>query len=126
VLPLMTASGRGSSINVSSVAARIGNGGPFAHTAPKGGLRSMTKHLAVHDRRFNIRANSIHPGGVRTPMIEEVMKNEAIAKAIVDQIPLGRIAELAEIANLALFLASDGSCSMTGAELNVDGGMGVS
>jgi cyclopentanol dehydrogenase len=125
VLPGMKAQGAGSIINVSSVAALIGSGGPFAYTASKGGLRSMTKHVAVHYGRFGIRANSIHPGGVRTPMIEEDMKNPDIARAVMAQIPLGRIAEPSEIAELALFLASDGSSYLTGAELTVDGGLVV-
>lgn len=125
VLPSMKASGGGSIVNVSSVAALIGSGGPFAYSSAKGGLRSMTKHVAFHYGRFNIRANSIHPGGVRTPMIEEDMKNEAIAKAITSQIPLGRVGEPLEIANLALFLATDESSYLSGAELTIDGGLSI-
>lgn len=88
-LPLMKKAGGGSIINVSSVAALIGSGGAFAYTAAKGGIRSMTKNVAFHNGRFNIRVNSIHPGGVRTPMIEESLKNEDVVKWLTAAIPLG-------------------------------------
>jgi len=123
VLPVMKENGGGSIINVSSVAALIGSGGPFAYTASKGGVRSLTKHVAFHYGRFNIRANSIHPGGVRTPMIEADLRNPDIERAVTASIPLGRVAEPAEIANLALFLASDEASYLTGAELVADGGL---
>ena len=123
-IPAMKNAGRGSIINVSSIAAMAGSGGPFAYTAAKGGVRSMTKHVAYHYGRFNIRVNSIHPGGVRTPMIEADLANHAeLAKMIMGSIPLGRLAEPLEIANLALFLASDESSYLTGAELVADGGV---
>jgi cyclopentanol dehydrogenase len=127
VLPAMKDAGGGSIINVSSVAALVGNAGPFAYSAAKGGVRSMTKHVAYHYGRFNIRANSIHPGGVKTPMIAaDNAENENLAKMIISTIPLGRISDPAEIANLALFLASDESSYLTGAELVADGGLTIS
>ena len=121
----MKSAGGGSIINVSSVAALLGSIGPFAYSASKGGVRSMTKHVAAHYGRFNIRANSIHPGGVKTPMIGEDLRNEDLIKHITAGIPLGRLSEPEEIARLALFLASDDSSYLTGAELVADGGLSI-
>ncbi|WP_052726760.1 SDR family NAD(P)-dependent oxidoreductase [Xanthomonas arboricola] len=127
VIPAMKDAGGGSIINVSSVVALVGNAGPFAYSAAKGGVRSMTKHVACHYGRFNIRVNSIHPGGVKTPMIAaDNADNEELARMVLSAIPLGRISEPAEIANLALFLASDESSYLTGAELVTDGGLTAS
>ncbi|HEY0286509.1 MAG TPA: SDR family NAD(P)-dependent oxidoreductase [Pseudomonas sp.] len=125
VLPFMKNAGKGSIINVSSIAAIVGSAGPFAYTASKGGVRSMTKHVAFHYGRFNIRANSIHPSFVKTPMVEEDFKNKDTAERIFASVPLSRFSETIEIANVALFLASDESSYLTGAELVVDGGLTI-
>jgi cyclopentanol dehydrogenase len=122
VLPAMKASDGGSIVNISSIAAILGNAGPFVYTASKGGVRSLTKHVAVSYGRLKIRANSIHPGFVRTAMTEADMKKPEVAAFMSTAIPLGRYAEAIEIANAALFLASDESSYMTGGELVVDGG----
>ena len=122
VLPVMKEKKAGSIINVSSIAAMIGTGGPFAYTATKGGIRSMTKQVAAVYGEFNIRVNSIHPGGVKTPMIEEALQNPDFAKRVEMTTPLRRVAEPIEIANAALFLASDESSYMSGSEMVVDGG----
>jgi NAD(P)-dependent dehydrogenase (short-subunit alcohol dehydrogenase family) len=121
-LPAMKKAGGGSIINLSSMAAMVASGGPLAYTAAKGGVRSMSKHIAFHYGAFNIRVNSIYPGSVNTAMIEEPLKNEDVVNWLTGRIPLGRIGEPTEIANLALFLASDESSYLTGAELVVDGG----
>lgn len=121
ILPLMKENG-GSIINISSVAAMIGTSGPFAYTASKGGVRSMTKNVAAHYAKYNIRVNSIHPGGVKTPMIssdEDMLKQVSLA------IPLGRISEPAELSNVVLFFATEESSYITGAELVVDGGLSI-
>ncbi len=125
VLPALKEAGGGSIINVSSVAAIVGSGGPFAYSASKGGVRSLTKHVAFHYGRFNIRANSIHPGGVKTAMTEESLRDENLTKQMYATIPLGRFSEPLEIANVALFLASDESSYLTGAELVADGGFTI-
>ncbi len=122
ILPVLRTGGGGSIINISSIAAMVGNGGPFAYSASKGGIRSLTKHVAFHYGRFNIRANSIHPGGVKTAMTEADFQNEDLAKQLTATIPLGRLSEPQEIANVALFLASGESSYLTGAELVADGG----
>lgn len=122
VLPAMKAANGGSIVNISSIAAIVGNAGPFAYTASKGGVRSLTKHVADSYGRFNIRANSIHPGFVRTAMTEAELKKPEVSAFLQANIPLGRYAETTEIANVALFLASDDASYVTGAELVVDGG----
>ena len=92
-----------------------------AYTAAKGGLISLTRSLAIQFAKDRIRCNIIHPGIVDTPLQAPYL-TEAIRKEFVTGIPLGRIAEPREIASVALFLASDESSYMTGAELVVDGG----
>lgn len=120
-LPLMKENG-GSIVNISSVAALIGTSGPFAYTASKGGVRSLTKHVAAHYAKFNIRANSVHPGGVKTPMISD---DEEMLKKVSQAIPLGRISDPAELSSVVLFLATEDSSYITGAELVVDGGLSI-
>src|ERR1700694_3888212 len=92
-----------------------------AYTAAKGGLISLTRSLAIQFAKDRIRCNIIHPGIVDTPLQAPYL-TEAIRKEFVTGIPLGRIAEPREIASVALFLASDESSYMPGAELVVDGG----
>jgi cyclopentanol dehydrogenase len=92
-----------------------------AYTAAKGALISLTKSLAIQFAKDGIRCNIIHPGIVDTPLQAPYL-NEELRREFKTGIPLGRIAEPREIANVALFLASDESSYMTGAELTVDGG----
>ena len=123
VLPVMKQIGGGSIINVSSVAALKGGSGAFAYTATKGGIRSITKHVAFDYGPYNIRVNSLHPGATNTPMLAPVLNNPEISKHLTEGIPLRRVSEPIEMAHAALFLASDESGYMTGAELVIDGGM---
>jgi Dehydrogenases with different specificities (related to short-chain alcohol dehydrogenases) len=122
VIPAMLAGGGGAIVNLSSIAAMLGNAAPFAYTASKGGVRSLTKHLAVTYGKHNIRANSVHPGLVRTPMTQKDMELPGVADFLKQAIPLGRSAEPQEIADAVMFLASDEARYITGAELVVDGG----
>ena len=118
---LRTARG-GSIIMMGSVSALAGfTRAQDAYTAAKGALISLTKSLAIQFARDNIRCNVIHPGIVDTPLQAPYL-TDAIRKEFETGIPLGRIAQPREIANVALFLASDESSFMTGAELVVDGG----
>ncbi len=121
----MKAQGSGSIISVSPVAALIGRGGPFAYTASKGGPGSMTKHVAVDCGRFGIRSNSIHPRGVRTPMVEEDMTNPRYREC--DQRPdtSARHRCTRRNARPDLFLAWDECSYLTTAKLSVDGGLVV-
>jgi NAD(P)-dependent dehydrogenase (short-subunit alcohol dehydrogenase family) len=119
-IPLMRRAGGGSIVNISSIWGIIGAHGVAAYQASKGGVRTLTKNLALTYGRENIRANSIHPGIVDTQLVraQPAEMNEQLVSAT----PLGRMAEPREIAQAALFLASDESSFVTGAELVVDGG----
>ena len=121
-IPHLQRAGGGSSIMMGSVSALAGfTRAQDAYTAAKGALISLTKSLAIQFARDRIRCNVIHPGIVDTPLQAPYL-TAAIRKEFEAGIPLGRIAHPREIAQVALFLASDESSYMTGAELVVDGG----
>jgi NAD(P)-dependent dehydrogenase (short-subunit alcohol dehydrogenase family) len=122
-VPHLIKSGGGSIINVGSVSALAGfTVAQDSYTASKGALISLTKSLAIQFARHNVRCNIIHPGIIDTPMQSPYLKDPAKRKSFEEAIPLGRIAEPREIASVALFLASDESSYVTGAEIVVDGG----
>jgi NAD(P)-dependent dehydrogenase (short-subunit alcohol dehydrogenase family) len=122
-IPHLIRAGGGSIINVGSVSALCGfTVAQDSYTSSKGALISLTKSLAVQFARQNVRCNIIHPGIIETPMQAPHLKDPAKRKAFEDGIPLGRIAHPREIANVALFLASDESSYVTGAEIVADGG----
>jgi NAD(P)-dependent dehydrogenase (short-subunit alcohol dehydrogenase family) len=121
-IPHLQRAGGGSIILVGSVSALAGfSRAQDAYTAAKGALIALNKSLAIQFARDNIRSNIIHPGIVDTPLQAPYL-TEALRKEFEAGIPLGRIAQPREIAQVALFLASDESSYMTGAELVVDGG----
>ncbi len=117
--PALIESGNGSIINISSVAGMRASVGSFAYGASKWAVRGMTKTAAVELARKGVRVNSIHPGVIETPMLTGLPNVDKVAR----RTPLGRSAEAIEVANLALFLASDESSYSTGAEFVVDGGL---
>jgi NAD(P)-dependent dehydrogenase (short-subunit alcohol dehydrogenase family) len=121
-IPHLRSAGGGSIILMGSVSALAGfTRAQDAYTAAKGALISLGKSLAIQFAKDNVRCNVIHPGIVDTPLQAPYLTPE-IRKEFEAGIPLGRIAQPREIANVALFLASDESSFMTGAELVVDGG----
>ena len=120
-LPGLRQAGGGSIINISSVAGLVGTGAAAAYQATKGAVRLLTKTAAVEYARDNIRINSIHPGVIATAMVAESFSPRA-RQRYEKTIPLGREGTAEEIAQGALFLASDESSYMTGAELVLDGG----
>jgi NAD(P)-dependent dehydrogenase (short-subunit alcohol dehydrogenase family) len=121
-IPHLRAAGGGSIVMMGSVSALAGfTRAQDAYTAAKGALISLTKSLAIQFAKDQIRCNVIHPGIVDTPLQAPYL-TEAVRKEFEAGIPLGRIARPREIAYVALFLASDESSFMTGAELVVDGG----
>jgi NAD(P)-dependent dehydrogenase (short-subunit alcohol dehydrogenase family) len=121
-IPHLRTAGGGSIILVGSVSALAGfSRAQDAYTAAKGALISLNKSLAIQFAKDRIRSNVIHPGIVDTPLQAPYL-TEAIRKEFETGIPLGRIARPREIAFAALFLASEESAFMTGAELVVDGG----
>lgn len=122
VVPFMRKTGGGSIVNIASVAGFVGGYGT-AYSSSKGGLHMLTKDLAVTLAKDKIRVNGISPGGVLTPMTEPLMQSKETMDAIKSSTPQGRMAEAIEIANGALFLASDEASFATGTELVLDGGM---
>ena len=125
-LPAMAAGGGGSIVNISSVAALRGVAVYAAYCSAKAGVHMLTKAVALHcgRRGYKIRANSVHPGPIDTPILDpdrERFGQRAI-DARAEAIPLGRIGRPEEVAHCVLFLASDESSFVNGTELVVDGG----
>ncbi|MDA3000375.1 MAG: glucose 1-dehydrogenase [Actinomycetota bacterium] len=123
-LPLMLASGGGSIINVASFVAHMGAATPqVAYTASKGAVLAMTREIAVIYARRGVRANALCPGPIMTPLLAKFLSDDAKRERRLVHIPMGRFGEPHEIANGALFLASDESSWMTGQSLVIDGGI---
>ena len=122
VIPSMQSAKRGVIINLSSIAGIVGIGSSAAYQASKGAVRQFTKACAVDLAPFNIRVNSIHPGLIETAMTHDIMADPSQVGALLGPTLLGRVGQPIEIAQALLFLASDESSFMTGAELVVDGG----
>lgn len=127
-IPLMNRSGGGSIINMSSVGALLGYPIFFAYSAAKGAVRSMTKSVAVmcQVKGYAIRCNSIHPGAIETPMVQEAEGRIGQAKEIPEGVlPFGTPGHPKDVAAMVVFLASDESRFITGAELVVDNGVSI-
>ena len=124
VLPGMLRAGGGSIVNISSTAgfSHTKYTGNMAYTASKFAVRGMTRAAAVEYAGRNIRVNSVHPGGVMTPMVANNLPEEA-KSAILSEIPMGRLGEPLEISRLVLFLASDDASYITGSAMLADGGL---
>ena len=127
VAPAMIAARRGSIVNISSSAGLVGMANAVGYTATKWAVRGMTKAAALELGRFGVRVNSVHPGMIDTELLYEnpVMRREDLGP-VLRSVPLGRMAQPAEVATLALFLASDESSYCTGGEFAVDGGVTAS
>ncbi len=123
-IPAMLDSGGGSIVNVASFVAHLGAATPqIAYTASKGAVLSMTREIAVMYARRGIRANALCPGPVLTPLLAKYLADDEARERRLVHVPMGRFGEGIEIANGALFLASDESSFMTGQSLLVDGGI---
>lgn len=122
---LLKASGRGSIVNLSSVMATKHTRQMSVYSATKGAVSALTRSLAVEYAPYMIRVNALCPGYVETGLIGRYTANPMIAKGLLAQTPLRRFGKPEDIANAALFLASDEAAYITGASLNVDGGMGT-
>jgi len=124
-LPYMLEQGRGSIINTASFVAVMGAAtSQISYTASKGGVLAMSRELGVQFARRGVRVNALCPGPVNTPLLQELFAKdpERAARRLV-HIPVGRFAEPDEIANAALFLASDESSFITASQFMVDGGI---
>ncbi len=129
VIPAMKATGGGSIVNISSVLGLRGAPYAMAYCASKGGVRLLTKHVALHcaQQKYNIRCNSVHPGYIDTPMIaprlDQPIGNMSGRQWLEELHPLGRLGHAEEVANMILFLLSDESSFSTGSEFVCDGGL---
>ena len=121
-IPEMRRAGGGSIINISSIYGLVGSGGSSAYHASKGAVRLLTKSAAIQYAGEGIRANSVHPGFIDTPMIASSLADPERNRRFLTGTPLGRLGEPGDAANGVLFLASDESSFMTGSELVIDGG----
>ena len=123
-LPVMKKIGGGSIINMSSVCGLIGHMyTPEAYTTTKGAVSLLTRAVASRDRKFNIRCNSINPSTADTPLVREMLKDPERKKERLGEVPLGRMASMQDIAEAALYLASDEGSFINGIALPVDGGV---
>ena len=120
VIPAMLKAGGGSIVNIASISGMVGLGYP-AYNASKGAIRALTKIVSVDYARKGIRVNCINPGPIETPMFDTA--GEEVAAQRTKVIPMGRVGKPIEVAFGALFLASDESSFITGAELVIDGGI---
>ena len=124
-IKLMKASGGGSIVNMSSTAALIGIPDYLAYSAAKGGIRSMTKAIAVHCRRekLGIRCNSVHPGSINTPMVQNAVKqlmNIDLDDSAEKKRKAMGIGEPRDVAHMVVYLLSDDSKHVNGTELVID------
>jgi NAD(P)-dependent dehydrogenase (short-subunit alcohol dehydrogenase family) len=124
--PAMVEAGGGSIINLSSILGKVGQAGAAAYCASKGGVLMLTKAAALEWAPAGIRVNSVHPGYIDTPMVAGAIQRSENGNEMKDLIisrhALGRLGAAREIADGIVFLASDESSFMTGAELVIDGG----
>ena len=120
-------SSRGVVVNTASLTASMSfkNLGSLAHTTAKAGIIGMTRQLAMEGREHGIRANSISPGVIETNQTQEQLKDPEWAAYMLGKTLLGRLGRPEEVANVALFLASEESSYVTGVDIVVDGGMKV-
>jgi NAD(P)-dependent dehydrogenase (short-subunit alcohol dehydrogenase family) len=121
-IPEMRKAGGGAIINISSVAGLVGNHISAAYAASKGAVRLFTKSTAIQYAADGIRANSVHPGTIDTPMTAHMLADEQYRQDRMTRTPLGRLGRPEDIAYGVLYLASDESSFVTGSELVIDGG----
>ena len=127
-LPLMARSGGGSIINMSSTASHLGYPPFFAYSAAKGAVRSLTKSVAIHcqQKGYGIRCNSVHPASIETPMVQGAMGRPGEVQPVPEGVlPAGAIGHPRDVAFLILYLASDESRFVTGAEFVIDNGLTI-
>ena len=125
-IPPLKDSGGGSIINMCSTATHLGYPVFYAYSAAKGAVRSMTKALAVHCQmnKYAIRCNSIHAGAIETPMVVQATRELGMEMSVYDQSPVG-LGKPADVANLVVYLASDESRFVNGAEIMIDNALSV-
>ena len=112
----------GSIVNMSSQMGHVGGPIRSVYNMTKFGLEGLTKGMAIDLAKYNIRVNTVCPTFVVTPMTKKFLKNKKFKREVLGNIPLGRFAELSDVASAAVFLASDAASMITGTSLLVDGG----
>jgi NAD(P)-dependent dehydrogenase (short-subunit alcohol dehydrogenase family) len=124
VWPHLVARGGGSIINVASTSAKVAYKAlpGIAHTAAKGGVLAMTRQLAMEGGKHNIRANTISPGLIETGATRELLKDPNFINPMMEKLMVGRVGQPEDVAPAAVYLASDESLFVTGADIAVDGG----
>ena len=127
-LPLMRDSGNGSIINISSMSGIVASHNTSAYNSSKAAVRHLSKSIALHCAKSTnlVRCNSIHPVFTRTAMVQSMIDaapERNIEQKLIQQIPIRKLAEPIDVANAAIFLASDESSFITGTELLIDGGL---
>lgn len=121
IAPVMAEQGKGSIVNISSYTAQIGQG--FNHySASKGAVRAISKAAATTFGKQGVRVNALFPGIIETPMTQNLSTSKKLLEQLTQATPLQRLGLPEDIANAVLFLASDESSYITGAELTIDGG----
>ena len=123
-IPSMIEAGGGSIVNISSISGIVAIYGTpnVAYAASKFAVRGITKQVAIEYGKQGIRANSVHPGYIRTPMMTAALDDDQI-KVASGSVPIGRVGEVEDVSNLVVFLASDESTFITGTEHIIDGGL---
>ena len=124
-LPIMKRQGKGAIVNFGSIWGDVASSGVAAYCASKGAVHNLTRAMALEHAKDGIRINTIAPGEVNTPMLQTERKErvtQQLLDAIAQTVPMGRLADPAEIARVVLFMASDAASYMTGSTITVDAG----
>ena len=122
-IPIMLNQGKGSIVNVASIAGLVGFPGLPAYVASKHAVIGLTKTAALENAKLNIRINAVCPGVIKTPMVDRVTgKDKTVEKAYEDMEPVGRMGQPEEVAEAIIWLCSDASSFVTGESMAVDGG----
>jgi len=124
VLPIMRAAGGGVILNMSSICGLVGHKYTNeTYTTTKGALTMLTKSVAVRYAKDNIRCNSVHPSTVETPLVQAMLKDPERRAERLGEVPLGRLASVADVANAFVYLASDEAAFINGVAFPIDGGL---
>lgn len=123
----MKAQGKGSLVNLSSIAGIVGDAELAGYCATKGAVRMLSKSIALWGAKLGVRCNSVHPSFIDTPMVEELARqwggSPKVRERLEHAAPMGRLGTAEEVASLVLYLCSEESAFVTGAELTIDGGL---
>ncbi|RVW65971.1 Tropinone reductase-like, chloroplastic [Vitis vinifera] len=123
--PLLKASGAGSIVFISSVSGIVAHKNISAYSVTKGAMNQLTKNLACEWAKDNIRSNAVAPWYIKTPMVEQMLTNQAFLEEVINRAPLRRVGDPKEVSSLVAFLCLPASSYITGQIICVDGGMTV-